>query len=99
MERCIYGKKSHDIRRRRVQNIRNNATVYIGHEIDLEFLLDNTNATEMEDDDEPFDMDGVREKLIEHTNDLCKVDTALIAILNGTFDSDKHRLPKYDLSK
>ena len=70
-----------------------------GMKIDLEFLLDNTNATEMEDDDEPFDMDGVREKLIEHTNDLCKVDTALIAILNGTFDSDKHRLPKYDLSK
>ena len=70
-----------------------------GMKIDLEFLLDNTNATEMEDNDEPFDMDGVREKLIEHTNDLCKVDTALIAILNGTFDSDKHRLPKYDLSK
>ena len=70
-----------------------------GMKIDLEFLLDNTNVTEMEDDDEPFDMDGVREKLIEHTNDLCKVDTALIAILNGTFDSDKHRLPKYDLSK
>lgn len=70
-----------------------------GMKIDLEFLLDNTNATEMEDDNEPFDMDDVREKLIEHTNDLCKVDTTLIAILNGTFDSDKHRLPKYDLSK
>lgn len=70
-----------------------------GMKIDLEFILDNTNAAEMEDDDEPFDMDDVREKLIEHTADLSKVDTALIAILNGTFDSDKHRLPKYDLSK
>lgn len=70
-----------------------------GMKIDLEFILDNTNPAEMEDDDEPFDMDDVREKLIEHTADLSKVDTALIAILNGTFDSDKHRLPKYDLSK
>lgn len=67
--------------------------------LDLEFILDNTNDTKTEDDEESFDMTYVREKLIEHINDLYKVDSTLTAILTGTFDISKHQLSKYDLSK
>lgn len=69
--------------------------------VDLEFILDNINdiKTEDEDDEESFDMEYVREKLIEHTNDLYKIDSTLTAILNGTFDINKHQLSKYNLSK
>lgn len=70
-----------------------------GIKMDIEFILDNTNTDEIADDEEPFDMDDVREKLIEHVADLYKVDTILMAILNGTFDSNKHQLSKYNLSK
>lgn len=70
-----------------------------GIKMDIEFILDNTNTDEMADAEEPFNMDDVREKLIERAADLYKVDTTLMAILNGTFDSNKHQLSKYNLSK
>lgn len=70
-----------------------------GIKMDIEFILDNTNTDGIADDEEPFDMDDVREKLIEHVSDLYKVDTTLMAILNSTFDSNKHQLSKYNISK